>query len=95
MSKVVAIYRYEVKPGRVRDFVAKLHEAASEKLRLTRRRLSFECVLVDNRRERTGDPVRPTPPTTGDRIVQGLTPCVAACQAQPDPLLASRGGWPN
>ena len=30
MSKVVAIYRYEIKPGRMKDFLAKLQEAAWE-----------------------------------------------------------------
>ena len=31
MSKVVAVYRYEVKPGRMADFLEKLRVAASEK----------------------------------------------------------------
>jgi hypothetical protein len=31
MSRVIAIYRYEVKPGRMSDFVAKLQQAASPK----------------------------------------------------------------
>jgi hypothetical protein len=31
MSKVIAVYRYEVQPGRMGDFLAKLGEAASPK----------------------------------------------------------------
>jgi hypothetical protein len=31
MRKVVAVYRYEVKPGRMKDFLAKLQVAASAK----------------------------------------------------------------